>query len=177
MAAGNKAELQAKLQAARQTQGDLKAFIKQSDEEDWWSEVSDDEPLAQGLGNTPEEHLYKMFRSEQRRQEMPRDGDLQKLYQMVEEEQQRVNPLSPAAAAEQQAIAAYAQSGQDFDFSELQDVITRFKAGDRSKVVRSVRKAPEKGQKSGGQQPGSQETASQQQATEPAEPQDLSSYK
>lgn len=118
-----------------------------------------------------------MFRLEQRRQEMPRDGDQQKLYQMVDEEQQRVNPLSPAAAAEQQAIAAYAQSGQDFDFSELQDVITRFRAGDRSKVVRSVRKAPEKGQKSGGQQPGSQETASQQQATEPAEPQDLSSYK
>ena len=164
------------MEAARQKQGNLKAFVKQTDEEEWWSEVSDNEPLAQGLGNTPEELLYKMFRLEQRRQEMPRDGDQQKLYQMVDEEQQLANPLSPAAAAEQQAIAAYAQSGSDFDFSELQDVIARFKAGDRSKVV-IVKKAPGKGQKSAGQQPGSQQTASQQQATEPAEPQDLSSYK
>ena len=176
-AAGNKAELQAKLEAARQTQGNLKAFIKQTDEEHWWSEVSDTDTLAQESENTPEERLYKTFRLEQRRQQMPRDGDQQRLYQMVEEEQQQVNPPSPAAAAEQQAIAAYAQSGQDFDFSELQDVIARFQAGDRSKVVQSVKKAPGKGQKSAGQQPGSQETDSHHQATEPAEPQDLSSYK
>ena len=177
LAAGNKAELQAKLEAARQTQGDLKAFIRQNDEEDWWSEVSETEPLAQGMGNTPEERLYKMFRLEQRRQEMPSGGDQQKFYQMVDKEQQRVNPLSPAAAAEQQAIAAYAQSGPGFDYSELQDVVARFQAGDQSKVVRSATKAPGKGQKSAGQQPGSPETASEQQASESAEPQDLSSYK
>lgn len=180
LAAGNKAELQAKLEGARQTQGDLKAFIKQSDEEDWWSDVTDSEPLPPGPGNTPEEQLYKLFRLEQRRQQLPQGGDQQKLYQMVEEEQQRVNPLSPAGSAEQQAITAYAQSGLDFDALELQDVIARFQAGDTSKVTQSARTAPGRAQTSVGQEAGrldDDEQAGQEEELDPAEPQDLSSYK
>lgn len=177
LTAGNKAELQAKLEGARQTQGDLKAFIKQSDEEDWWSDITESEPLPPGPGNTPEERLYKVFRLEQRRQRLSRGGDQQKLYQMVEEEQQHT---SPAASAEQQAIAAYAQSGLDFDASELQDVIARFQAGDKSKVTRSAKRAPGRGQTFVGQGAGGLDdevAEGQQEESDPAEPQDLSSYK
>lgn len=96
---------------------------------------------------------------------------------MVEEEQQRISPLNPAASAEQQAIAAYAQSGLDFDTSELQDVIARFQAGDTSKVVRSARKAPGRAQTSVGQEAGGPDDEQGGRQEEESEPQDLSSYK
>ena len=179
LAAGNKAELQAKLESARQAQGDLKAVIKQNDEDEWWFQISQSDPLAMGAGNTDEQQIYKKFRLEKRRQEL--QGDQKRLYRVVDEEEQRVNPPSPAAAAERQAIVAYAQSGEAFDVLELQDMIERYKAGDRSKHKRSARK---KAQVSATNQAGAvdnqqaaAEGESQQKAPEPADPQDLSSYK
>lgn len=178
-AAGNKAELQTRLLAARQAQGDLKSWIKQNDEEEWWSKISQDEPSALGAAD---QRIYKMFRLEQRRQGM--HGDQKRLYDLVDEEEQSVHPLSPAASAEHQAIAAFAESG-DFDLPELQEVIARYQAGDRSKVVRSARKASAASQAGGqGNQVAAAQAAgsdwdqsSQQQAAEQADPQDLSSYK
>ena len=111
-------------------------------------------------------------------------GDQKRLYDLVDEEQQSVHPLSTAASAERQAIAAFADSG-DFDLPELQGVIARYQAGDRSKVVRSARKVsavPQAGGQ-GSQAAPAQAAASdlnqsnQQQAEEQADPQDLSSYK
>ncbi|KAL3156643.1 hypothetical protein ABBQ38_000926 [Trebouxia sp. C0009 RCD-2024] len=176
---GNKAELQTRLLAARQAQGDLKSWIKQNDEEEWWSKISQDEPSALGAAD---QRIYKMFRLEQRRQGM--HGDQKRLYDLVDEEEQSVHPLSPAASAEHQAIAAFAESG-DFDLPELQEVIARYQAGDRSKVVRSARKASAASQAGGqGNQVAAAQAAgsdwdqsSQQQAAEQADPQDLSSYK
>lgn len=175
-AAGNKAELQTRLLAAREAQGDLKSWMKQNDEDEWWTSISQGDPSPQGAA---EQRLYKMFRLEQRRQEM--QGDQKRLYDMVDVEQQRVQPLSAAASAERQAIAAFAGSG-DFDLTELQEVIARYQAGDQSKVVRSARKASADPQAGGqgnaaGQAASDWNELSQQQAAEPADPQDLSSYK
>ena len=125
-----------------------------------------------------------MFRLERRRQELPEDQ--KRLYSTVDEQS---NPLSSAASAELEAIAAAAQGGEDFTVPELQDMISQYQAGNKVKGKRGVRKAAGTAQASGkgadlqGASPPlstTQQSAPQdlQSAdTQAADPQDLSSYK
>ena len=163
LTAGNKAELQDRLTQARQDQGEFKAWLVHSEEEEAWNNINSSETLPAGAEH---QRLYRLFRLEQRRQEL--DQAQQNLYSTVKQ----LQATSPAETAEQQAIQAAVSAGLEFSAPVLQELIAQSQAGGPVNVQALAQEAAGKAQASGGA--GMSQAAAESQA---ADPQDLSSYK